>query len=134
MVLNHFVGFMVTVPYTLLGWGGIHRISYAKFFEKSKLIIKKHITGVEMNTLLGLSGTALLILVGLAGFQNQSLWLIPIFGIVAAYLGVSYPTWKAQMAKERGIYWKVFFQSIPLQIIFMAFLYGAGFGINYLLS
>jgi len=87
-----------------------------------------------MNTLLGLSGTALLILVGLAGFQNQSLWLIPIFGIVAAYLGVNWPTWKAKMAKENGIYWTVFFQSIPLQMIFMAVIYAVGFGINYLLN
>jgi len=87
-----------------------------------------------MNTLLGLSGTVLLIVMGVMGFQNQPLWLIPVFGTVAAFIGIHYPIGKAQMAKERGIYWKVFFQSIPLQIIFMAFLYGAGFGINYLLS
>jgi disulfide bond formation protein DsbB len=59
-------------------------------------------------------GTILLIGVIVFGYFNVTFWvLVPII-IIATFLGIHHSPEKVLITKERGIYWKLFFSSLPL--------------------
>lgn len=79
-------------------------------------------------------GTALLVAVLVCGFYNVTpLILIPATAL-AAFIGLHFPAGKAQMARERGMYWKTFALSLPLQFVFMVILFGIGWGVSSLVG
>lgn len=77
-------------------------------------------------------GTLLLVAMIALGFMEASPWLILPASIAAAFIGLHHQPGKAEMAQARGYYWKVILGTIPVQAIFMAVLYGVGWGIGYL--
>jgi len=79
-------------------------------------------------------GTALLVGVVIFGYLNISPWVLIPATVVATFIGTHYPKHKAQMAKERGIYWKVILSSLPLQGILMSILFGIGWGVGILVG
>jgi hypothetical protein len=79
-------------------------------------------------------GTALLLGVLVCGFLNVTPWILAPATVMAAVIGVHFPPGKAQMARERGIYWNVLLTSLPLQFVFMLVLYGIGWGASMLID
>jgi hypothetical protein len=79
-------------------------------------------------------GTLLLIGMLVCGFLNVTPWVLIPGAIAAGFLGMHYPPGKATAAKLRGLYWKGVFGSMPLQAIFLAILYGVGWGIGALIG
>lgn len=77
-------------------------------------------------------GSVLLIGILICGYLNLSPWILIPGTIVAAFIGIHYPPGKAQMAKERGIYWQVLLSSLPLQGALVAILFGVGWGVSVL--
>ncbi|GIU19505.1 hypothetical protein [Shewanella sp. MBTL60-007] len=79
-------------------------------------------------------GTFLIIAVIVCGYMQVTFWLLIPASIAAAFIGLHFPVGKADMAKSRGIYWKVLFSSLPIQGIFMSVLFGLGWGIKAVIS
>jgi len=79
-------------------------------------------------------GTFLLIAVIVCGYMQASFWLLIPASIVAAFIGLHFPAGKADIAKSRGIYWRVLLSSLPIQAIFMSVLFGAGWGLKAVIS
>ncbi len=79
-------------------------------------------------------GTVLLIGMVACGYLNISPWVLIPSAIAASFIGIHYPLGKAQMAKERGIYWQALLSSLPLQGALMAILYGVGWGASSLFN
>lgn len=77
-------------------------------------------------------GTALLIGILVCGFLNVTPWILAPATIVAAIIGMHFPSGKAQMARDRGIYWKALLSSFPLQFALMFVLFGIGWGASML--
>ncbi|ELI5382373.1 TPA: hypothetical protein ACN35J_004512 [Vibrio parahaemolyticus] len=79
-------------------------------------------------------GTILLLGMIVCGYLNLSFWILVPASIVAAFIGLHFPSGKAEMIKARGMYWSTFFCSIPLQAILLSILFGAGWGLNALIN
>ncbi|EOC5443602.1 hypothetical protein [Vibrio parahaemolyticus] len=79
-------------------------------------------------------GTILLLGMIVCGYLNLSFWILVPASIVAAFIGLHFPSGKAEMFKARGMYWSTFFGSIPLQAILLSILFGAGWGLNALIN
>lgn len=77
-------------------------------------------------------GTLLLIGIVICGYLNLSPWILLPSTIAMAFVGMHFPPGKAQMARERGIYWEGLLYSLPLQGIFVAILFGVGWGASAL--
>ena len=79
-------------------------------------------------------GTVLLIGMVVLGYFQITPWVLVPGAIVASFLGLHYPPWKAEVAKERGIYWQMFMSSLTLQAVLVAVLYGVGWGVSALIN
>ncbi|ENL5094704.1 TPA: hypothetical protein I7179_23560 [Vibrio vulnificus] len=79
-------------------------------------------------------GTILLLGMIVCGYLNLSFWILVPASIVAAFIGLHFPSGKAEMIKARGMYWSTFFGSITLQAILLSILFGAGWGLNALIN
>lgn len=76
-------------------------------------------------------GTITLIALVVLGYIHFSLWVLIPAAIINAFIGLHFPSGKADTLKERGMYWSVFFQSLPLQAVLAGVFYGVGYGIRY---
>jgi len=79
-------------------------------------------------------GTLLIIGIAVLGYLNFSLWIIVIAAIIATFIGIHHNPTKAEMAKVRGFYWRLYLSTLPLQGAFMAAFYGIGWGANSLIN
>ena len=79
-------------------------------------------------------GTILLLVVIVCGYLNLSFLVLVPASVLAAFIGLHFPQGKAEIAKERGMYWKVFFNSLPIQAFFLTILFSFGWGINELIN
>lgn len=79
-------------------------------------------------------GTILLLGMAVCGYLNITPWILIPGAMAAAFMGLHYPSGKAQLAKERGVYWQVLVTSLPLQAILVAVLYGLGWGVSVLVN
>lgn len=79
-------------------------------------------------------GTVLLIGMAVLGYFQITPWVLLPGAIAASFLGLHYPPGKAEMAKERGMYWQVFMSSLPLQAALVAVLYGVGWGASAIIN
>lgn len=77
-------------------------------------------------------GTILLIGMLICGYLHFSLWILVPATIIATFIGMHFPSGKAQMAQQRGIYWRTLIVSFPLQAVFMIVLFGLGWGMSIL--
>ena len=77
-------------------------------------------------------GTILLIGMVICGYENFPPWVLVPGTTAAVFIGLHFPPGKAQMLRARGIYWQVLFYSFPTQGIFMATLFGLGWGVGAL--
>ncbi|MFT4918283.1 MAG: hypothetical protein ACI8RU_000896 [Zhongshania aliphaticivorans] len=77
-------------------------------------------------------GTVLLIGMIVLGYFHITPWVLIPGAIVASFLGLHYPPGKAEMIKQRGIYWQSFMSSLPLQAALVAALFGVGWGVGAL--
>ena len=75
-------------------------------------------------------GTVTLIaLLGL-GYISFSLWILVPAAIINGFIGLHSRPGKASMLQSRNMYWRAFFQSLPLQAILAAIVYGMGYGLR----
>jgi len=81
-----------------------------------------------------LLATILLIGMVILGYYNFSPWILLPSALLAAFIGIHYPSGKAELAKERGTYWQVLIFSIPLQAVILAILFGIGWGVHVFVS
>lgn len=79
-------------------------------------------------------GTVLLIGMAVLGYFEITPWVLVPGAIIASFLGLHYPTGKAEAIKQRGIYWQVLMSSLPLQAALVSVLYGLGWGIHALIK
>lgn len=79
-------------------------------------------------------GTVTLIAGIAIGLGQMPLWLVLPLGVVNAFIGVHHPAGRAASLRARGMYWRVFAFSLPVQIAFIALLYGLGYGIAWLVG
>jgi hypothetical protein len=78
-------------------------------------------------------GTILLVGMIVCGYFNLTPWLLIPAAVIAAFIGVHFPPGKAEMAKQRGIYWKIIFSSLPLHGILVSVLFGIGWGFSVII-
>lgn len=78
-------------------------------------------------------GTILLLVVTVCGYLNLSFLVLVPASVLASFIGLHFPQGKADLAKERGMYWKVFFYALPIQAVLLTILFGFGWGINVLI-
>jgi hypothetical protein len=79
-------------------------------------------------------GTISLIFILIAGYFQLTFWLLIPAAIVNSFLGLHFPTGKAQLLSSRGQYWSTFMASLPLQALLAAVIFGAGYGVGMLLA
>jgi hypothetical protein len=79
-------------------------------------------------------GTFLLIGMVICGYEKVTPWILAPSTIAAAFIGLHFPAGKAQMLRERGIYWQVFLNSLPIQGIFITIVFGLGWGAGVLFN
>jgi len=73
-------------------------------------------------------GTAFLILLLIAGYLHLSFWwLVPAI-IINSFIGLHFPSNRAETLLERGDYWRVFFFTLPLQAAFAGIVFAIGYG------
>jgi len=85
-------------------------------------------------TFAGLLGTPILLALLIGGFLQVPVWWIAVAGIVNAFVGMHAQPGKAEVAKDRGLYWKIVLGSIPLQMLFAAIVFGVGYAVGLLFS
>lgn len=79
-------------------------------------------------------GTLSLIGLFVAGIWHAPLWILIPFTVLNSFIGVHFPSWKAQRLKEDGTYWRTLIGSSPLQLVFAAIVFGVGYGIGVLFA
>ncbi len=79
-------------------------------------------------------GTLSLVAIFICGYLLTPIWVLLPFTILNAFIGTHFPSGKAELLRERNQFWAVFWDSIPLQAIFVGILYGIGLGIRSLVS
>lgn len=83
-------------------------------------------------SLVGFLGTPLLIGLFVLGFLEKPLWWVLIATPIYAFVGLHHPPEKAQAARERGFYWRIYFGSLPLMTLFCLFVFGIGYFIGWI--
>jgi hypothetical protein len=78
-------------------------------------------------------GTISIIVVFVLRLIHFSLWIIVSATIANGFIGVHFPPGKAMMLRDRNMYWRTYFYSLPLQAILVTAVYGVGFGFGALL-
>tara|TARA_R110002096_G_scaffold7102_9_gene31527 strand:+ start:18 stop:263 length:246 start_codon:yes stop_codon:yes gene_type:complete len=79
-------------------------------------------------------GTLSLIMLIVFGFLQVSPFIIVAFTIINGFLGLHYPAGKAEVLKQRGLYWNVYLSSLPLQALLASIFFFVGYGAKALFS
>lgn len=79
-------------------------------------------------------GTLSLIAIVVCGAFKVTPFVLPFFVIINSFIGLHYPPGKAEMLRELGTYWKVFWGALPLHAVLSAVLYLVPYGIRILVG
>lgn len=80
-----------------------------------------------------LGSVTLLALVVLGYLSLSYFWIVPL-AVINTFIGMHFPSGKANLAKSRGLYFRSLISSFPLQLLFAAVFYGLGYGLFLLFT